>query len=170
MKKNYVGLLLAVAVSFGQFGGGAVTAYATTDNGAAAEATDENADTFTENESAASSEGDAADKDIANIDDALLDAWGKFDFTQFKVKNESSKLSFGLIAQDILSACNEMGFNLGGYNLIEENVYYENEGAEPDTRYSLRYTEALCIEAAYNRREVKRLKERLSRLEERLAS
>lgn len=43
-------------------------------------------------------------------------------------------------------------------------------GQKAGDMYSLRYVEALCIEAAYMRRENARLKKRIADLEERLAA
>lgn len=41
---------------------------------------------------------------------------------------------------------------------------------EAGNEYSIRYEEALCMEAAYQRRENARLKKRIADLEERLAA
>ena len=125
---------------------------------------------------------------INNIPDNVLDAWEDVSFCQFQmadsieIKGNTARLHNGLIAQQIDEVFKARGLDVSSYGLFcydewdavedskDEKGNIIIEGSPAGNRYSLRYEEALCMEAAYNRREVKRLKERLSRLEERLAS
>ena len=126
---------------------------------------------------------------ISNIDDKLLDAWEDVLPCQFKYndavdqKGDTARLHTGYVVQQIDEACKSHNLDISAYGLYcheeyperTEEVTIENEDGttsketkvlEPAKEYySLRYTEALIVECAYLRREVKRLSERLEKLE-----
>lgn len=126
--------------------------------------------------------------DISNIPDSVLDAWGKVRWCQFKMndavaeKGDKARIHSGAIAQEIASVFESEGLDPSRYALYCYDKWdkrEEQKNASGETvvgewpagdRYSLRYEEALCMEAAYQRRENARLKERLAALEERLAA
>lgn len=64
----------------------------------------------------------------------------------------------------------EAAYDNEGNEIESEQVHYETEHKEAGNIYSLRYEEALCMEAAYQRRRADRLEARLTTVEERLAA
>lgn len=126
---------------------------------------------------------------IGAVPDCVLDAWGDVDFVQFQMRDavaekgaETARLHSGLIAQRIDEAFKARGLDACRYGLF----CYDEWAAEPEERdengnighpatpagdqFSLRYEEALCMEAAYQRRRADRAEARLAALEERLAA
>lgn len=126
---------------------------------------------------------------ISNIDDKLLDAWEDVLPCQFKYneaveqKGDNARLHTGYVVQQIDEACKSHNLDISAYGLYcheeyserteevevkqdDGSVIKETKVLEPAREhYSLRYTEALIVECAYLRREVKRLSERLEKLE-----
>jgi len=126
---------------------------------------------------------------ISNIDDKLLDAWEDVLPCQFKYneavneKGDTARLHTGYVVQQIDEACKSHNVDISEYGLYcheeyperteevevkqdDGSVIKETKVLEPAKEYySLRYTEALIVECAYLRREVKRLSERLEKLE-----
>ena len=123
------------------------------------------------------------------VPDDVLDAWGEVDFVQFQMLDavadkgaDKARLHSGLIAQRIDQAFKARGLDASRYGLF----CWDSWEAEPEERdehgavveparpagdeYSLRYEEALCMEAAYQRRRADRAEARLAALEERLAA
>lgn len=125
---------------------------------------------------------------ISPVPDEVLDAWAGVDFVQFRMKDAvagkgaAARLHSGMVAQDIQRAFAARGLDASGYGLFcydswdakealkDESGKILDEALPAGDRYSLRYEEALCMEAAYMRRENARLKERMADLEERLAA
>lgn len=124
---------------------------------------------------------------IAPFPDEVLDAWGEVNFCQFQFKNsvaqkssETARLHSGVIAQRVDEAFKRHGLDAGRYGLfcydewdarIEERDEEGNvtQPAEPaGNEYSIRYEEALCMEAAYQRRRAERAEARIKTLEDRL--
>jgi len=111
------------------------------------------------------------------IDPAVLRAWGKVDFTQFKwkqaieEKGESARWHFGVIAQKVKEAFESEGLDAFAYGLLcynEWDDFYEDELDEngvptgntvlrikAGSRYGIRYEEALALECAYLRSKLK---------------
>lgn len=128
-------------------------------------------------------------EDIISIPDSVLDVWENISWKQFKLKEsikekgkDSARIHSGIIAQDIQELfvnanidCNKYGFFCYDEWDAEEAQYDDNgnilmPALEADNQYSIRYEEALCIEAAYQRRKNKILENRISELENQLAS
>lgn len=126
--------------------------------------------------------------DIENISDDVLDAWDSVLWKTFRMndaiaeKGDRARVHSGIIAQDIKAVFEEAGLDPSRYAFYcydsweaTENKY-DAEGRQMETAwpagdcYSVRYEEALCIEAAYMRRENVRLKKRVADLEDRLAA
>lgn len=122
---------------------------------------------------------------IINIPDTVLDAWADVKFVQYQfnaaVEDKGvaqARIHTGLIAQRIKTAFNDHGLDAFKYGLLCHNEwpdrYDVDENGEPvlETQagdlYSLRYEECLCVEAAYQRRELESLKARLEALEAQL--
>ena len=141
---------------------------------------------------------------IRQIDDAVLDAWGKVNLVVFRFKDavekkgQDARLHMGMVAQQVKAAFEEMGLDAFRFGLLcydewedeyedvevvdqeevldeEGNVIQERQVhteqrlvQSAGDRYSIRYDEALVLEAAYQRRRADRIEARLSALEERL--
>ena len=125
---------------------------------------------------------------IVSIPDEVLDAWGSIDFIQYQFndsvaeKGASARIHNGLIAQRVDEAFASRGLDASRYALFchdaweaqpekrDENGNVVNPAIEAGDEYSLRYEEALCMEAAYQRRRADRAEARISALEARLAA
>ena len=124
---------------------------------------------------------------IEAVPDAVLDAWGDVDWSQFQFRDsiaekgaDKARLHNGLVAQRIDAAFKAHGQDASRYGLFcydewdatpEEKDEQGNvcEEAKPAGNiYSLRYEEALCMEAAYQRRRADRAEARITELERRL--
>lgn len=123
------------------------------------------------------------------IPDAVLDAWGDVGWQQFQMLDavaekgaDKARLHSGLIAQRIDEAFKARGLDVSRYGLFchdeweaepeerDEHGNVEKEARPAGDIYSLRYEEALCMEAAYQRRRADRAEARLAALEERLSA
>ena len=94
----------------------------------------------------------------------------------------NARIHVGAIAQRVLAAFSKAGMDASRYGFFCHDEWEQTQevrGPEGEILmpyspagdcYSLRYEEALCIEAAYMRRENARLKKRVADLEERLAA
>ena len=120
--------------------------------------------------------------------DEVLDAWGEVDFVQFQMLDavaekgaEAARLHSGVIAQQIDAVFKAHGLDASRYGLFcWDSWVAEPERVDEETgaviqpaipageQYSLRYEEALCMEAAYQRRRADRAEARLAALEERM--
>ena len=120
---------------------------------------------------------------ISPVDDGVLDAWADVSWGQFKfldaveTKGDDARFHVGLIAQKTDRACKNRNVDIRRYGILchdeWEDEYVEEDGEQVlytkgGDLWMIRYTEALCMEAAYMRRENARLKARIAALEERL--
>ena len=100
----------------------------------------------------------------STIPDDVLDAWGDVQWGQFQYleavaeKGESARMHLGLLAQRVEAVFKERGLDACEYGIL----CYE---AEEDL-WMIRYTEALAMEAACQRRRADRLEARVMALEE----
>ncbi|MBR2699286.1 MAG: tail fiber domain-containing protein, partial [Clostridia bacterium] len=95
---------------------------------------------------------------------------------------ERARIHTGIIAQRLQKVFSGTEADLDRYGLFcyssweamepeyDENGELADPGHSAGDLYSIRYEEALCVEAAYLRRENARLKKRVADLEERLAA
>lgn len=128
-------------------------------------------------------------QEITTIPSNILDAWENITWVQYKFNEavdekglDKARLHTGLIAQDLDAAFKNSGLDVGKYGLFLYDEWDEELEEKDDkgniiapykpagNAYGLRYIEALCMEAAYMRRENARLKKRMSDLEDRLAA
>jgi hypothetical protein len=108
---------------------------------------------------------DAREKQqIGAIPDAWLDAWSQVEWSRYRWneaverKGEGARWHIGLIAQrvrDVFAASGLDAFQLG---LLCYDEWSEEGGIPAGNRFGIRYEEALAMEAALMRRELKRLK------------
>lgn len=126
--------------------------------------------------------------EINSIPNSVLDAWEEVQWKQFKMKEsveqkgDGARLHTGIIAQQIQSVFNDKNIDPANYGFFCWDKWNDSEAildadgnvileaVKADEQYSVRYEEALCIEAAYQRRENARLRARIADLEERLAA
>lgn len=110
---------------------------------------------------------------ITEIPDAVLRAWAKVKFCQFKFndavedKGDDARIHFGLIAQEVKEAFESEGLDAFAYGLLCYDEWPEQaeEKDENDNiikpykpagnRYGVRYEEALVLECAYLRSKLK---------------
>ena len=121
---------------------------------------------------------------IETIPDNVLDAWGEVSWGQFKfldaVKekgSENARIHTGLIAQRIKKIFERHGLDAADYGLfcynkwdaqpevLDDDGKVQSVAVEAGDLYSLRYAEALAMEAAYQRRRADRLEDRVAKLE-----
>lgn len=124
---------------------------------------------------------------IESFPDAVLDAWGDVNWCQFKYNEAIAKkglqlarIHSGLIAQRIDAVFKAHGLDASRYGLfcydewdeeqeiIDANGNIISPALDAGNAYSLRYTEALAMEAAYQRRRADRLEARMERLEQKI--
>ena len=124
---------------------------------------------------------------ITAIPNEVLDAWGEVNWYQFQFldawqeKGNNARIHTGAIAQRIKSVFEAHNLDPFRYGLLcydewdatpaerDEDGNITNPAQPAGNRYSLRYEEALCLEAAYQRRRADRLEERIARLEQLLS-
>lgn len=107
---------------------------------------------------------------ITEIPDSVLDAWSEVEFKQYKFKDaintkgEKARFHFGVVAQDIISAFEKHGLNPYDYGVLcfdsweDEYLPDGTKIKEAGSVHGVRYDEAMIIEAALMRREIKRIK------------
>ena len=125
---------------------------------------------------------------ISTIPDNVLDAWGEINFSQFQFNDsieekgtDKARLHSGLIAQRVDEAFKKHNADASRYGFFcydewketpeerNEDGSIEQEFQPAGNQYSLRYEEALCMEAAYQRRRADRAEERIAALEQKVA-
>jgi hypothetical protein len=110
---------------------------------------------------------------ISDIAPAVLRAWGRVKYQQFKFKDavhkkgDGARWHFGLVAQRVKEAFEDEGLNAFDYGLLcydswedEHQLDFNEDGdivgkreliTEAGDRYGIRYEEALALECAYLR-------------------
>ena len=126
---------------------------------------------------------------IANVPDAVLDAWGDINWIQYKYNDsvaekgaDNARIHNGLIAQRVDEVFKDHGLDVSKYGLFlydeweaepeqkDENGNVSVQAKEAGNAYGLRYTEALCMEAAYQRRRADRMEQELRELKAEIAA
>lgn len=126
--------------------------------------------------------------DIDSVSDKFLDIWESVEWKQFKMLKSvqekgrsNARIHVGAVAQQILNAFSDTDIDISKYGFFchdEWDQTQEVRGPEGEIlisynsygdMYSIRYEEALCIEAAYQRRKNKILENRISELENQLS-
>jgi hypothetical protein len=120
---------------------------------------------------------------IEPIDPAILSAWKKVNFKQFKFndavekKGDDARLHIGVIAQQVKEAFESEGLDAFEYGLLcydewdAQDEIKDDEGnviqpaREAGNRYGVRYEECLALECAYQRIVTESLLERIEALE-----
>ncbi|QHJ79422.1 MAG: hypothetical protein [Caudoviricetes sp.] len=98
--------------------------------------------------------------------DNLLDAWGNVDWYRYKLNSqgEGGEYHFGVMAQEVLAVFKTAGLDATEYGIVQYDSWddiYDADGeltTPSGELYSVNYGEAQALEAAYQRREISRLK------------
>ncbi|WP_370309620.1 tail fiber domain-containing protein [Sphingobium abikonense] len=125
-----------------------------------------------------------AKQDLADIDDALIDAWGTVDWRQYRfgeavaAKGDAARTHIGLVAQEVRDAIDaRLGMGTAVRLGLLCHDRWDAREAETDDdgvvtagraagdRWGLRYEECLALEAAWQRRRIARLEARIAALE-----
>lgn len=107
-----------------------------------------------------------------HIPDEILEVWDKVNWGEFKyladveVKGESARLHTGLIAQHVDNVFKDNNLDILKYGILCHDEHVATDVEPATDLWMVRYTEALAMEAAYQRRENQKLKDRISTLEE----
>lgn len=96
---------------------------------------------------------------IKPIDDAVLRAWSRVEYVQFKfndaveLKGDGARWHTGLIAQKVKEAFEAEGLDAFEYGLLCYDEWKDDpvQGFVAGDRYGIRYEEALALECAYLR-------------------
>lgn len=129
---------------------------------------------------------------INSVSDTILDAWEDIEWYTFKYKDaikekgiEKARIHNGLIAQRVIKTFKKYGLDASKYGFYCYDKWDDRYETVPEVdeqgnetgkkiqklltkagnQYSIRYEEALCMEAAYQRRKNKILENRISELE-----
>ena len=125
--------------------------------------------------------------EILDISDEVLDAWESVRWKQFHFKDavkekgvDKARFHTGVVAQQVAKIFTDAGIDPGKYGWYLYDSWEKVDGITDDSgnvvkhgvaagdSYGVRYIEALCIEAAYQRRRADRLEARLARIEQKL--
>jgi hypothetical protein len=111
-------------------------------------------------------------RDFSNVPADVLEAWGKVNWQQFKYIDDAERKGVnncrwhtGLVAQDVKEIGEENNVDLLRYGILCHDVRRATAEQGAVDLWTVRYEEALAMEAAYQRRRADMLEERIARLE-----
>jgi len=114
---------------------------------------------------------DAREKqDISPISDAVLDAWADVEFVEYRwvdavtQKGEAARKHIGLIAQNIYATFQRHGINALEYGLLCYDEWEATDEHPAGNRWGIRPDQCLFLNAALQRREMRRLKDKIEQL------
>ncbi len=133
--------------------------------------------TFVANYNTADPSDERIKTDIVPVSNDLLNAWEHVNFYQFKIKTDNQdKVHNGVIAQRVEQALADKDIDANQFAFFRHDTWDAEQDKEAGDSYSIKYTEALCIEAAYMRKRLaeevayrKQLEDRVNHLEQQLA-
>lgn len=118
---------------------------------------------------------------IEQFPDAVLEAWGAVQWEQFKYREdaerkgeENCRYHAGLVTQHVQQAMQAQGVDLLKYGILcheewqDETDEESNVIREAGDLWMVRYTEALAMEAAYQRRRADNAESRIAELERKM--
>lgn len=125
---------------------------------------------------------------FADFPEEVLDAWAQVHWHQFKMNDEveekgvKAPIHAGLVVQDLQAVFKAHGLDACEYDMVlhdewparpasfDEEGRLVSEASPASDQWSLRYEQALAVEAAYQRRRADRAEARIASLEARLAA
>lgn len=109
--------------------------------------------------------GNLSDKrlktDIEDIDDNFLNIFEELSLKQFKLKNRNGKISFGIIAQDLLEIAEKYNIDFKDYELISEELY---ENDDETLYYMINYEQLLILYQKYFKNKITKLEQTISEM------
>lgn len=118
-----------------------------------------------------SSSSDARLKTFKDISEETYNAWNQMKWVEFKYNADKTKTHYGMIAQDINAELEKASIDPSSLGITEMNVNYDEATMKEFPQiWTVNYIDALCLEAAYQRRRADAFEERLKALEETLAN
>ncbi|APG63246.1 hypothetical protein LPB140_11120 [Sphingorhabdus lutea] len=110
-----------------------------------------------------------AKKHIGKIPDCWIDAWGDVQWQRYRFRG-GKRWHAGLIAQRVFDAFAARGLDAFSTGLCcRDEIGDVDKDGETHYRWGLRYDECFAMEAVWQRREFRRLSEKLAAIENRLA-
>ena len=104
-----------------------------------------------------------AKTDIGSIPDEWLDAWADVEWSRFKFV-DGTRWHVGLVAQQVHEAFAAHGIDAFEIGICCFDEWEATEDAPAGSAWGLRYAECEAMEAAYQRREIARLKAQVAAL------
>lgn len=112
---------------------------------------------------------------LADVPDEVLDAWGDVNWGQFQYLEavaekgaDKARLHTGLIAQRVKAVFEARKLDACAYGILCHDEHPATEDEPAVDLWTVRYTEAAAMEAAYQRRSADRAEARITALERRL--
>ena len=109
---------------------------------------------------------------FSELPDAVLDAWGKVEWGQFKFRDaaqekgaEKARWHSGLIAQRVRAVFEYAGLDACQYGILCHEQREASEDGDAVDLWMVRYAESQAMEAAWQRRRADRLEARIAALE-----
>lgn len=101
--------------------------------------------------------------DFKDIDDKFLNAIEELKIQQFKCNNRNGKISFGIIAQDLIEAFKKYDISPEEYEILKNIKYNIND----DTiYYSIEYTQYLLLKQLATDKKIKKQQNEINKLKE----
>lgn len=103
-------------------------------------------------------------QDIAELPDAWLDAWGDVEWSRFRYRDaveqkaDNARWHVGIVAQRVRDSFANHGLDAFELGLLCYDEWSDGPSETGGGRFGIRYEEALAMEAAWHRRELRRLK------------
>jgi hypothetical protein len=101
--------------------------------------------------------------DFKDIDDKFLDAIEELGIQQFKCDNRNGKISFGIIAQDLIEAFKKYNINPEDYEILKNIKYNINDD---NIYYSIEYTQYLILKQLATDKKLKKQQSEIDELKE----
>ena len=98
-------------------------------------------------------------KNIKAVDSNLIEAIKECEFKQYNVENKGDNISFGIIAQDFVKACEKRGLNALDYEMIFKDKYSRDDDTE---YYMMNYQQLNMLEIISLKSEIESLKKQLT--------
>lgn len=102
--------------------------------------------------------------DFGKIDDSFLEAVEELEIQQFKVINRNGKISFGIIAQDLIETFKRYNINVEDYEILGKVQYDLTNNIQ---YYKIEYIQFLVLKQLANDKKINKQQEEINQLKER---